>query len=149
MKYTNEIVIDLPREKVIEKFDNVDNMKYWMPGLVSFEPIEGKPGQTGAKSRLVFQMGRRRIEMVETITKRALPDEFSGTYEANGVWNAQANRFQPEGEGKTRWISETEFRFSGFMRIIGFLMPGAFRKQSARYQVHFKEFAETGKQAKA
>jgi hypothetical protein len=147
VKYSNEIDIDLPREKVIEKFDNVENLKCWMHGLVAFEPLEGKPGQVGAKSRLRFRTGRREMVMVETITKRNLPDEFDGIYEADGVWNAQKNRFVDLGPGRTRWISETEFRFTGFMKIIAFLMPGAFRRQSRKFMVYFKEFAETGKRA--
>ena len=75
MKYTSEIEINSPIDKVIELFDNPDNMDKWMKGLQSFEPISGKPGQVGAKSRLKFKMGKREIEMIETITVRNLPDE--------------------------------------------------------------------------
>ena len=52
MKYQNEIEIDLPVNKVVELFDNPENLKRWMPGLQSFEHISGTPGQPGAKSRL-------------------------------------------------------------------------------------------------
>ncbi len=45
MQYTNEVIINLPVDKVVELFDNPDNMKYWQPGLVSFENISGTPGQ--------------------------------------------------------------------------------------------------------
>jgi hypothetical protein len=37
---------------------------------------------------------------------------------------------------------EQEFQFKGFMKIIGFLFPGAFKKQSLKYLVDFKQFAE-------
>ncbi|MDX5347712.1 MAG: SRPBCC family protein [Hymenobacteraceae bacterium] len=142
MKYTNEIEIDLPREKVVELFENPDNMKYWQPGLQSFEHISGTPGQPGAKSRLRYKMGKREIEMIETITKSSLPDEFNGLYETNGVYNVMNNRFIPVSENKTKWVSESEFQFSGFMKLMGWLMPGAFRKQSQKYLDDFKAFAE-------
>ena len=87
MKYTSEIEINKPVDRVIELFDNPDNLDKWMIGLQSFEPISGNPGQVGAKSRLKFKMGKREIEMIETITVRNFPDEFSGTYEAKGVFN--------------------------------------------------------------
>ena len=78
MHYTVEIDIDLPRDRVIELFDSTENLKKWQRGLQVFEPLEGEPGQPGAKSRMVFQMGKRKIEMVETITERNLPDAFAG-----------------------------------------------------------------------
>jgi hypothetical protein len=107
------------------------------------EHISGEPGKPGAKSRLKYQMGKRLIEMEETITKNNLPHEFDGTYSAKGVFNIMKNKFVPVGENKTKWVSETEFQFSGFMKIIGFFMPGAFKKQSQVYLDKFKKFAES------
>ncbi len=141
MKYQTEIIIDKPRDEVIALFDNVENMKKWMVGLKSFEAISGEPGQEGAKSHLVFEQNGRTIEMVETITTRNFPDEFSGTYEAKGVMNWVNNYFHAEGE-KTRWVSENVFEFSGFMKVFAFFMKGAFSKQSRVYMENFKKFAE-------
>ena len=145
MKYSAEIVINLPRERVISLFDNPDNLKKWMAGLVSFEPLSGVPGEVGAKSKLRFRMGRREVEMVETITVRNLPAEFSGTYEAKGVFNFVRNEFTDLGNGTTKYLTEQEFRLSGFMKIIGWLMPGSFKKQSVKYLEDFKRFAENEK----
>jgi carbon monoxide dehydrogenase subunit G len=142
MKYTKEITINLPRKRVIELFDNPDNLKKWQPGLLSFEHISGVPGQPGAKSRLKYKMGNREVEMIETITKRDLPDEFNGTYEAKGVHNTMKNRFFEIDDHTTRWIAETEFKFSGFMRLMGIFMRGAFPKETEKNMRRFKEFAE-------
>ncbi len=145
MKYKVDIEIDLPRDEVIKLFDSSDNCFKWQEGLQSFDPISGEPGQPGATARLVFQMGKRTIEMIETITSRNLPDEFSGTYDAEGVHNVVSNRFIELGPNKTKWESENEFHFSGFMRLIGFFMKSAFPKQSLKYMQDFKAFAEDGK----
>jgi carbon monoxide dehydrogenase subunit G len=142
MKYSNEIEINLPLNRVIALFDNPDNMKHWQPGLQGFEHISGTPGQPGAKSRLKYKMGSREIEMIETITKRDLPKEFSGTYDAKGVHNIIENRFYPVGENKTKWVADNEFQFSGFMKLMGWLMPGAFKKQSQKFLEDFKAYAE-------
>ena len=80
--------------------------------------------------------------MIETITVKNLPHEFSGTYEAKGVWNEVKNYFEQIDDQTTRWRSESYFKFSGFMKIIGFLMPGSFKKQSQKYLDQFKAFAE-------
>ncbi len=142
MKFTVETDINQPIDKVIELFDNADNMSKWMEGLQSFEHISGTPGQPGAQSKLKFKMGNREVEMTETVTVRNFPDEFSGIYEAQGVNNIVKNKFVKISEDRTRYITENEFQFKGFMKILGFLMPGAFKKQSIKYLNDFKTFAE-------
>jgi len=144
MKYSNEIIIDLPRKRVIELFDNSDNMPKWQKGLKSFVHLRGEPGKVGAKSKMVYDMGRGDMEMIETITVNNLPDEFCGTYEAKGAWNEMKNYFYDVNESQTKWVSHSEFKFSGIMmRVMGFLMPGSFKKQSMKFMVAFKEFVES------
>ncbi len=142
MKFTTEIEINQPIERVIDLFDNAENMDKWMDGLQSFEHLSGTPGQVGAKAKLRFKMGKREIEMIETVTVRNLPHEFSGTYEADGVFNIVKNKFIKLSDTKTMYITENEFQFKGFMKIIAFLMPGAFKKQSIKLLNDFKRFAE-------
>lgn len=144
MKYTTKVDIELSREKVIELFDNADNMEKWMEGLQSFEPISGTPGQPGAKSKLKFKMGKRDMEMTETILVRNFPEEFTCSYEVDGVYNVVRNKFEELSENKTRYTTENDFQFKSFaMKVMGFLMPGAFKKQSTKYLKAFKDFAES------
>ena len=119
-------------------------MKHWMRGLVSYELISGTPGEEGAQMTMKFKMGKRDMEMVETIITRNMPEEFHATYDAKGVHNIQKNYFKEE-NGQTRWISESEFQFEAFgMKLMAFLMPSAFKKQSKQYANDFKNFAENG-----
>lgn len=142
MKYALTIDIDLPREKVIELFDNPENMKHWQKGFISMTHMSGTPGEVGAKSRLQYKMGKREIEMVETIVNNNFPHEFTATYVTPTVWNENKNTFEKQGAEKTRWKQETEFKFSGFMKLMAFFMPGAFKKQSYTFMEDFKTFAE-------
>ena len=91
-----------------------------------------------------FKMGKRDIELIETITLRELPERFDGTYETKGVFNIVRNTFTEIDPNRTRWVSENEFQFSGFMKLMGVLMKGAFPKQSLKYMQDFKDFAENG-----
>ncbi|MCZ4696003.1 SRPBCC family protein [Ancylomarina euxinus] len=143
MKYEVEVDINLSREIVIRLFDNPANMKHWQPGLVSVEHLSGQPGEVGAKSKLYYKMGKREVVMIETITSKNLPSEFSGTYEAKGVWNHVQNYFIEINENKTVWKSVNEFRCTGFFKIMIFLMPGMFKKETCKHLVNFKEFAES------
>ncbi len=145
MKFTVDIDIDLPRDRVIELFDNADNMSKWQKGLQRFEHLSGEPGQPGARSRLVYLMGKREIELIETLTLRDLPERFDGAYETKGVFNVVKNRFLELGPERTRWESENEFRMSTWtMKLMGWFMGGAFRQQSLKYMQDFKAFAERG-----
>ncbi|WP_121667420.1 SRPBCC family protein [Mesonia aquimarina] len=145
MKYTTEVLIDAPRKEVIEKMDNLDNLKHWQQGLQEATPISGNLGEEGAKMKLKYKMGKRGMEMIETIQKRNLPEEFHATYDTKGVHNIQENFFKEEGSNQTRWISHSEFQFSSLaLKVMGFLMPGAFKKQSLKYMNDFKNFVENG-----
>ena len=145
MKYTLEILIKSPRAEVIKKLDNIDNIKHWQRGLVSIEHMSGIPGQVGAKMKLSYKFGKRQMDLIETITKRDFPDEFDATYETKDMFNYQQNIFKETPEGYTKWISHSEFIPSSLiLRIMAFLMPGAFKKQSKKYLEDFKDFVETG-----
>jgi hypothetical protein len=143
--YTAEIEIELPRDRVIELFDNSDNVFKWQNGLQSFDHVEGEPGQPGAVSKLVYDDGKHRIELTETVTKRNLPDEFDGTYEWSSGMNTLNNRFIEIGPNRTKWESTCEYEFRGFMlKLMGIFAPGMFRKQNLKFMENFKRFAETG-----
>ena len=122
--YTLSIDIARPRQEVIDLFNNAENLFRWQPGLQSFEHIRGEPGKAGAKSRLSYLHGKCHIELTETITDADFPNAVSGLYEWPGGMNTLANRF--------------------IAVVMGFLMPGTFRKQNLGFMKNFKAFCETG-----
>ena len=144
MKYTASITLHLPRERVVALFDDPANLKRWQPTLIRFERLGGEPGQVGARARLRYRQGKREVELIETVTVRALPERFAGTYEMPGVWNQVDNRFEAVGPDETLWHAEVEFRFAGlWMRLLGWLGPGMFRRQTEKLMQRFKDFAES------
>ncbi|MFD2472334.1 SRPBCC family protein [Amycolatopsis silviterrae] len=155
MKYTISIEIALPRQKVVHLVADPAHMQKWLRGLVLHEPINGAHGEVGTTSRVVFQMGKQRMEATETITRRepadlrAIPRAVVVHYDREivgaGMWQAQRDRIIDAGPDTTLWESESEFRFDGLpMRLVGRLMPGTFRKQSRQHMQDFKAFAEQG-----
>ena len=142
MRYQIEIILNLPRDRVIELFDSFENLKEWQEGLISHEHLSGEPGQTGAKTKLLYDMGKRRVKMIETIITRKMPDEFSATYDASGVHNIVRNFFHDQGD-TTRWVLDSDFQFHGYMRIMSLFMPSSvFKKQTRQSMESFKNFAE-------
>ncbi len=143
MKYTLKVDIALPRAKVVELFDNPDNWPKWQESFVSSTALEGTPGEKGAKTKLIHKFGRRETEMVETIESKNLPEEMTCIYNSPGAWNRVINRFAEIGPNETRWEFECEFRCTGFVRILAFLMPGMFQKASLKDMTSFKRFVES------
>jgi hypothetical protein len=142
MKYVTSIEIDLPRARVIELYDNPDNYVKWQESLVSLELLEGEACQQGARTRLQHKMGKREVEMLETVTRREWPDLFAATYEADGVWNEAINHFTELDDGRTGWQLDTIFRCSGVMWVLTTFFPGMFKKQTRSVMESFKAFAE-------
>ena len=143
MPYRLELDLDLPRTRVVELFLDPGNLSDWQPDLVSFEHVSGEsPRAVGAKNRQVHRMGRREVEMIETITEHDYPERFSATYEADKVWNLIENRFTELGPEKTRWVLDCEFKCGGMVRVMAFLMPGMFRRQTMKFMEMFKDYAE-------
>lgn len=142
MKYTTEVVIDLPRNQVIELFDDPDNLPKWQKGLQLVESLEGFPGMPGARTRLVYDQEGRKVDMTETVIARNLPDELSVLYETRGVKNWAVNRFYEVERGATRWVMTNEFKFSGLMAIAALVMRNAFPRQTLKDMKRFKVFAE-------
>ncbi|MGB5269496.1 MAG: SRPBCC family protein, partial [Eudoraea sp.] len=113
--------------------------------LIGYKQLSDEPTKEGAKMELNYKIGKREMTLIETIIKNNFPYEFHATYDAKGVHNIQKNYFEVIDDDTTKWISESEFQFSGFMmKLMGFIMPGAFKKQSAKSLSDFKAFAEKG-----
>ena len=142
IEYTEEIEINTNIDTVIALFDNPYNMQKYMQGIESYKVVEGNIREVGAKAEMIVLMEEKKIIMIEEIITNNLPKEKKVTYTADAVYNIVTNRFEKVSENKTKFINEQEFEFKGFMKIIGFFIPSAFRQQSRVYLEDFKRFAE-------
>jgi hypothetical protein len=156
MKYTVSIEIAKPLEEVAQLLADPAHIPKWLRGVVLHEPLNGVHGQVGTKSRVVIETGQQKMEATETITRREPADlrgipkgsvvYFEREIVAEGMWSAARERLTEASPDTTLWVSENEYRFSSLMmRLVGLLMPGAFRKQSLQHMQDFKAFAEQGK----
>jgi carbon monoxide dehydrogenase subunit G len=155
MRYTVSTEIAVPRERVVQLIADPANFPRWLRGLEVHEPISGTTGEVGTRSRVVFGSGRRRMEGIETVTRREpanlddIPEgvvvHFERELVADGMRSVVRDRFTEAGPGRTLWESENEYRFSGvLMRVVGLVAPAAFRRQSRLHMEDFTAFAEHG-----
>ncbi|HAA12691.1 MAG TPA: SRPBCC family protein [Cytophagales bacterium] len=142
MKYTVSVDIQAPRQQVVDRFQDPEDIKKWQPDFVGFKVLSGEPGQKGSKTELTHQMGRRRVVMEETILENQLPERFDAYYAAPGAKNWIENHFTALDKQTTRWVMHSEFKCSGFLRVMAALAPGMFRKQSQKTLDLFKTMME-------
>ncbi len=144
MNYTCEVAIDRPIDKVVKAFDDPDAIYEWMEGLESTELLEGEAGKRGAKTKMNFKNRNRSFSMVETIWENDLPKIYSATYTMKGVTNNMTVNFKKIDESRTLYHTEQEFLFEPFgMKLMGWLFPGAFKKQTVKFLNMFKKYVES------
>ena len=147
LKYSEEIVINANIDTVSALFDNPYNMKQYMEGIESYTVLHGNIREVGAKSEIIVNYVEEnevisKILMIEEIITNNLPEEKKVTYKTDGVYNIVTSRLVKISENQTNFITEQEFNFRGYMKIMGFFIPSAFKKQSRVYLQNFKEFVE-------
>lgn len=145
MKYSCKVEIDRPIEKVAALWANEDYFNKWQDGFQSITLIEGKANTTGTKSKIVYQQGKRKLELIETIITENLPYEKKARYEHQHMINTQTTRFEKISAIKTRFISEVNYtKFNGLMpKLLAKFFPKMFKKQSQKWMNQFKVFAES------
>lgn len=142
MNFHIEIVVDIPFAKLLELFENPDNLKKWQPNVISFTPLSGEIGQVGATAEIRYDLVVKKIVIKETILKRNIPHEFVLRHESDGVSNTITNNFKEIAPNRTRWIMHNNFKFGGIMKFAALALKGVFKKQTEQTMERFKKFAE-------
>ena len=142
MKYTSEIIIDLPVEKVIPLFDNQDNMFKWMEGLKKVTPLTKQQGEVGSRMEMYFELGKRKLHIIETILEKNLPKSISCKYNTYGMENIVNITFEAINDSQTKYSTYSEYKFKGVFKLMSLFSSKMFKKQSYKYLVDFKNFAE-------
>ena len=141
MKFSCHVDIKVPLHKVIDLFENPDNLKEWQDDFISFKPVSGVPGEVGSKSKLIY----KKLELIETIIRNELPEEFKANYEHKHMVNTMSCRFKEVDSNTTRLDQEIHYtKFNGFViKLMAKLFPGMFKKQVQKWLNQFKAFAES------
>lgn len=142
MKFTSEVIVERPREQVLDLIMAPGNFSKWQPGVKSFELLSGELGCPGARARVVVDMYGLKLEMTETIVERKMPDVYTLRYEGKGVKNLVENRFYEDGPGKTRWVINSTLEFSPFAAVAAGFIKDTIVKQNHESMKKFKTFAE-------
>lgn len=137
-----EIRVDCPVEHTWQTFCNVDLMQEWVQGFLSVEILEGEPETVGSKHRLLFQEGKRQVELIQTVTAFDPNERFAFTATTKGMRNACETTFAADGEGTVIRSSNQFFADGFFFKLMMPLMRGAITKRIAADFGRLKKLAE-------
>jgi len=145
MKFTCTLKIDKPKTVVADFFADPKYLKEYQAGFLSKELISGNNGENGAVSKMLYKMGKREMELIETIIDNQLPDSFYAKYHHKHMDNTMLCKFEALNDNETKYVSEINYTaFRGFMpKAMSFLFPGIFKKQVQKWLNNFKKFVES------
>ena len=144
MKFTCSVVVQKPIDRTVALWNDPDNLKEWQDGFLGIEHLSGEPEAVGSKYKFRYKMGRGEFDLIETVMINDLPGQFKALYEHKNMSNTMDSRFTALDENTTRWDAEIEYTIMrGFMiKLMSWIMPGMFKKQTQKWFDQFKEFAE-------
>jgi hypothetical protein len=144
MKYTLSNTINKPLDEVVTKFKDPEGVKHWMEGLQKIEHISGTQGEVGAKSDFYFTHRNKQMKISETILEQNFPNQIKFAYRSPMGYNEVEVVFEKISDNSVRQTTNNYFEMKGFMKIMGLLLKGMFKKQSLKYMTAFKQYVEKG-----
>jgi hypothetical protein len=146
MKYNNKVVINLSREKTIERWFDESHFSEWQENYLRTELISGTQYEENAKSILFYQQGSAEMMLEETIISNNLPESIEGFYEHLHMDNTQKIVFKEIGKNTeiTAYVEYTKFK-GPIENKIDEPMKIFFKNQNQKRLDSFKEFSKSGK----
>ncbi|MFD5829871.1 SRPBCC family protein [Lentzea sp. NPDC060358] len=139
MRFTKQVVLDQPIERVRALTSDPDHPRHWQPDLVGITRRTGTPGAPGATATLKY----RTFTFEETVLS-ATADERVSRNEMTGMVHTITNRFSAIDDRHTLLVCDNEFELSGLLRLAGRVLEKTLREQVERNVAHFKAFIDAG-----
>ncbi|MFK7787607.1 MAG: SRPBCC family protein [Crocinitomicaceae bacterium] len=142
MKYTVSNTIHALLNDVASKFLDPNGVMNWMEGIDRFEHISGTPGEVGAISDIYSTHKGKQMKITETVLENNMPNQIKFGYQSPMGYNEVEMQFKKIDDSSVKQINNSYFELKGFMKIMGFLFKGIFKKQSMKYLDGFKKYVE-------
>jgi hypothetical protein len=144
MKFNYTLVINKPRAVVIEHFLSPTTLKACQDGFIKKELVSGTAHQTGAVSKMYYNINNKEMELTETITANKLPDTFEAFYHHKHTDNTLKCTFTELNKNQTKYSIEGEYTAVRglIVKLIFFLFPGMFKKPAKKWTDNFKNYVE-------
>lgn len=139
MRFTQEVVLDQPIERVRVLTSDPAHLHRWQPDLVSITPHGETPGAVGSTATLTY----RKFTLEETVLA-ANADERISRYETRGMVHTITNRYSAIDDQRTLLVCDNEFQLSGLLKLGRRMLEKSLREQVERNVGNFKAFIDAG-----
>ncbi|MGW6445352.1 SRPBCC family protein [Lentzea sp. NPDC055074] len=139
MRFTKEVVLEQPIERVRVLTSDPAHLHAWQPDLVGITQHSDTPGAAGATATLRY----RRFELEETVLS-ANADERISRYETRGMVHTITNRYSALDDRRTLLVCDNEFALSGLLKLGRRVLERSLREQVERNVGNFKAFIDAG-----
>ncbi|GAA3674125.1 polyketide cyclase/dehydrase/lipid transport protein [Lentzea atacamensis] len=137
MRFTSEIVLNKPIERVRVLTSDPAHVHQWQPDLLSITQHSETPGAAGSTATLTY----RKFTLEETVLA-ATADERTSRYETRGMVHTITNRYTRIDDQRTKLVSDNEFQLSGLLKLGRRVLEKSLREQAERNLGNFKAFID-------
>ena len=131
MKNRYSIEVEAPPQRVFYWLDSNERIMKWLPNIVENEDLNITENRVGSTFRQVYVENGRRMEMHGVVTayepNRRLACDIKGD-----AFDLQVDYRLEDLGGRTKLTQDSEVRFKGLFKIIGFLMAPLVKKASMK-----------------
>lgn len=138
MRFTKEIVLNQPIERVRVLTSDPAHVHEWQPDLVSITQHSDTPGAAGSTATLTY----RKFTLEETVLT-ANADERTSRYETRGMIHTITNRYRAIDDRHTLLVCDSEIELTGLLKLGRKVLEKSLREQSERNLDNFKAFIDS------
>lgn len=140
-----ELIINAPRFKVIQFFDNDDNLEKWQPELLKKKLLKGKNRSKNSKYILAYNLNGKLFELFGKIEGRHFPEVFTESFRRKGIMNWVVHYFSITKDKKTKWLVDNMFSFKTPIDFVLYyiLYHRKLRKIKIAHMNNFKAYLES------
>ncbi|MFD9704791.1 SRPBCC family protein [Lentzea sp. NPDC059081] len=137
MRFTKEVVLDKPIDRVRVLTSDPGHLHHWQPDLVSITQHGDTPGAAGSTATLEY----RKFTLEETVLS-ATADERISRYATTGMVHTITNRYSVVDDQHTLLVCDNEFELSGLLKLGRKVVERTLREQVERNVDSFKAFID-------
>ncbi|MFS8105016.1 SRPBCC family protein [Lentzea alba] len=137
MRFTKEIVLNQPIERVRVLTSDPEHLHHWQPELVSITQHSDTPGAAGSTATLTY----RKFKFEETVLA-ATADERTSRYESRGMVHTITNRYSAIDDQHTLMVCENEIRVPLPLRLFNRRITNVLQEESERGLDRFKAYID-------
>ncbi|MGL1919442.1 MAG: SRPBCC family protein [Hyphomicrobiales bacterium] len=141
--FTNETIIDLPRETVVDLYTDVELLGRWQPSFISHKYLSDPTKNELEIAEVCYSFAGRDLVFVRKVLSDNLPETIVATFEVDGIRQIVENKFVVLSENQTKLETNVTISSqSSYIQADFLQVKEAFRVQTTTMQQNFKAFAE-------